>query len=257
MVLGLGLLALIAPTISGGQQVSIGSPSDAFTITRAVLRIFYPEVFGKGEQVAFSAEHPVDWDSWQDFSGIDFTVKRFSSGVSWNPTVDMKTGKLIAPPQNTIFLQGSTWMSPPGYLRRFYVHGELANTEQNHTVAKLIESHREWSDEEAGRALKNAGAVYGAQDRDKFERSLDVADLEKSLGLRIASVAELERQYGTTQPLPWIEFSGWSDPEHEGDFTGFEWTVWFEARLSDGSTRMYAFTFEPFHGKLTNIIQLP
>jgi hypothetical protein len=254
--LALGLGFIVAVAIEAGQRVPFGTSTNAFAVTQSVLKIFYPEAFGKERQVVFSAEHPVDSDAWGQFTDVSFTIKRFSSGTSWNVMIDGKTGKWIPPPQNTNFLEGHTRMTPRGDLWQLDFTGELAHSKRNEALAKLVESHPEWSDERAGRALKEAGALYGPADTDEFTRSLHLPDLEKSLGLRIASADDLRRSYGG-KTVRIIDFDGWSNPDHEGSFTGFDWVVRMQADLPGGRARNYAFAFEPFEGKLIGIFQFP
>jgi hypothetical protein len=252
LTLVLGVLA--GSAIGAAQRSPFGTSTNAFAVTHSVLKIFYPEVFGNGRQAVFSAEHAVDSDVWGQFIGIQFTIKRFSSDTSWNHLVDPKTGKLIPPPENVTFLEGETWVTPKGDLMRLTLQGDLANSKQNQAIAELVESHPEWSDEQAARALKSEGALYGPADMDDFTKSLHLPELEKSLGLRIVS-SENSNQ-SDALALPPIEFQGWLNPDHAGSFTGFAWVVRMEADFPDGHTRKYAFGFEPFQGKLTSIFQL-
>jgi hypothetical protein len=237
------------------QQLSFGTSTNAFSVTQSVLKVFYPEVFGKERYLLFSAEQPVDSEAWGEFTRVDFTIKRFSWNASWGVTIDGKTGKEIPPPVNTTFLKGQTLMTLRGDLSQLYFEGELAHSKENEAMGKLVESHREWSDERAGRALTEAGAVYGPAKRDIFKRSLPISELEKSLGLTIDSTDDSKLAGATT--LPSIEFEGWTNSAHDGSFTGFLWIVRMHTGLADGRARKYAFDFEPFKGKLIDIFQLP
>jgi hypothetical protein len=250
----LGVGFLVGATIGADQHVPFGTSTNAFAVTQSVLKAFYPEIFGKERHVVFSAGHPVDSDTWGQFTGFQFTVKRFSPEVSWGVMIDGKTGKVVPPPENTKFLEGQVWMFPQGDLRQLFFEGELAHSKENHAIEMLVESHREWSDERAGRALKEAGALYGPTDKDVFTRTLRLPDLEKSLGLTIISTENTKQ--ASAAILPSIEFEGWTNPGHVGSFTGFVWTVRMDAGLADGHARKYAFNFEPFEGKLVDIVQL-
>jgi hypothetical protein len=245
--LTLALGVLFASTIGASQPFS--SSTNVFAITQSVLRIFYPEVFGQGRQAIFSSEHPVDSNVWGDFSGTHFTVKRFSSDTSWNPLNDAKTGQLIAPPENTTFLEGQIWVAPRFGLMWLIIEGDLANAKQNTAIAALVESHPEWSDEQAADALKSAGALYGPADKSEFTKSLHLPELEKSLGLKLVSSENPE--------FPPIRFEGWTNPDHVGSFGRFAWAVRLQADFPGGRPRKYAFVFEPFHGKLTDIFKVP
>lgn len=252
--LTLMLAVLASSTIGAGQRSPFATSTNAFAVTQTVLKIFYPDVFGDKRQAVFSAEHPVDSDVWGEFTGFQFTIKRFSSETSWDILVDPKTGKEIAPPENTTFLEGSTWVTPKWGLMRLIIEGGLANSKQNQAVTKLVESHPEWSDEQAAGALKSAGALYGPADQNDFTKSLQLAKLEKSLGLKIVSPENSKHPDARTNPP--IRFQAWSNPDHVGSFVGFRWFVAMEADFRDGHTRKYSFSFEPFQGRLTGIVQL-
>jgi hypothetical protein len=219
------------------------------------LKAFYPEVYGKERYLLFSAEQPVDSETWEQFTRVDFTIKCFSWNASWGVAIDGETGKEIPPPENTTFLKGQARMWPHGDLRQLYFEGELAHSKENETIEKLVESHPEWSDEQAGRALTEAGALYGPANKDVFTRSLRLPELEKSLGLTILSADNTKGADAKTMRS--IEFEGWTNSQHDGSFTGFVWTVRMDAGLVGGRSRKYAFYFEPFEGKLIGIFQLP
>jgi hypothetical protein len=252
--LTLVLGVLVGSTIGAGQRSPFGAPTNAFTVTRTVLKIFYPEVFGNERQAVFSAEHPADSDVWGEFAGFRFTIKRFGSNRSFAPVADAKTGKMIAPPENTTFLEGSTWVTPEWGLMQLIIEGDLANSKRNQAIEKLVQSHPEWPDEQAAGALKSAGALYGPADESEFTKSLHLPELEKSLGLKIVSSENSKQPDARTNPP--IRFQGWSSPDHVGSFVGFVWFVGMEGDFRDGHTRKYSFKFEPFQGKLTGISQL-
>jgi hypothetical protein len=238
------------------QQTGYDKSSYPFTITRDILNFFYPEIFGKDRQVIFTAGQPVDSSPWGEFThGFDFKITHYGSERSCIVPLHLSPGTVIPQPETITCLKGQIWIGPQGEIVRFWADGELAHSQQNEAIGRLVELHREWSDEQAGRALKEAGALYGPADKDEFVRSLHLPYLEKSLGLTILSDEDLKQVYDRAVPL--IRFDGWSNPEHEGSFTGFDWVVLMKARLPDGSVGKYAFGFEPFEGKLTGINHLP
>jgi hypothetical protein len=103
-------------------------------------------------------------------------------------------------------------------------------------IRQLVELHPEWSEAEAIRALKQAGASYGPADKEEFVKSLHLQSTEKFLGrVKVQSV----------------EFSG-LNPVHTGNFAAgsLDWVVRMEANFPDNTTVTYSLTFEPFAGKL-------
>lgn len=238
LVLALGLwlfgitsVAVPSPPATGGKN--------AFTVTRDILKIFYPEAFGSGRYFNAYTGQPVDDEQWGEFRGLSFTISRFGPGVSWNQTHDASTGKTIPPPANEVVLKGTTWVGNNGELIQFSVSGDLAHSQQNDAIHNLIESHPEWSGEQEIHYLKDAGAKYGPADKQQFMSSLHLDKAEKILGpLRILL----------------IEFNN-ANSDHVGDFAAgaFQWAVQGEAQLPDGGHAKYAFGFEPLDGRLVSI----
>jgi hypothetical protein len=249
LIVAFGTLAL--SVIVAAQQSPFVTSTDPFAATQSVLKVFYPEVFAHGRQVFFSAEHPADLDVWGHLTSIQFTIKNFSADTSSEYGIDGKTGKHIHPPENITFLTGVTELTVHGDLDRLALDGKLANSEQNEALKKLVESHPQWSDERAARALKSAGALFGSKDENDLLKSLPLSELEKTLGLTVVSCEDCKNYFGL--PFRPISFSGWSNSKHQGDFVGFSWDIVMEAHSSDGRTKKYDFSFEPFRGKLVGI----
>jgi hypothetical protein len=233
--LALGLfLFLLTPK---SQSLAPAEPQNPFTVTREILQAFYPEIFSNGWYVNFSTGQPIDSSPWGQFWGSGFKVMRFSPGVSWNPTFDATTGKMRPTPENTEFLEGSTWIGNHGEILRLIVNGNLACSDKTETIRKLVESHPEWPETQAIQALKQAGARYGPAEKEQFVSSLHLENAEKVLG---------------RLKIKLVEFDGLSD-EHVGDFARLFWIVHAEGQFPDGSHRLYGFSFEPFEGKLIGL----
>lgn len=225
LIVAFGTLAL--SVIVAAQQSPFVTSTDTFAATQSVLKVFYPEIFGHGRQVFFSAEHPADLDVWGHLTSIQFTIKNFSADTSSEYAIDGKTGKHIHPPENITFLTGVAELTVHGDLDRLALHGELANSEQNEALRKLVESHPQWSDERASRALKSAGALFGSKDENDLLKSLPLSELEKTLGLTVVSCEDCKNYFGL--PFRPISFSGWSNSKHQGTFVGFSWDLVMEA----------------------------
>jgi hypothetical protein len=249
LIVAFGTLAL--SVIVAAQQSPFVTSTDTFSATQSVLKVFYPEVFGHGREVFFFAEHPADLDVWGHLTSIQFTIKNFSADTSSEYAIDGKTGKRIHPPENVTFLTGVIELTIHGDLDRLSLAGKLANSEQNEALRKLVDAHPQWSDEQAARALKSAGALFGSEDENDLLKSLPLSELENTLGLTVVRCDNCKNYFGL--PFRPISFMGWSNSEHRGNFTGFSWDVVMEARSSDGRTRRYDFSFEPFRGELVSI----
>ncbi len=225
-------------TLENAQMRPLSLGKNPFTMTQDLLKAFYPEAFGNKWQVNFSASQPVDDDVWGNFSGCEFEVKRFSSGVSFSPVWDESTHKFRTPPENTIFLEGSSWIGAHGEVIRFLAKGDLARSQQNESIRKLVESHPEWSEDRAIQALKEAGARYGPDAKQLFIDSLRLTHADIALG-------NLE--------INKAEFATLANPGHVGSFAELYWVVYADVKLPGGTQGQYAFEFEPFEGKLTGI----
>jgi hypothetical protein len=238
--LALGLFAF--GTISAPWQPPPSARQEnAFIVTLDILKAFYPEVFGKGWYFNVSTGHPVDDERgrWGEFSGFKFGIKRFPPTFPWNPTYDQSTAKMTEPPENTTFLEGRTRVGHDGEIISFLASGELARSQQNDAMHKLIDSHPERSEDQEIHTLKEAGAKYGPADKEQFMKSLHLEKSEKILGrLKILL----------------IEFNPPS-PDHVGNFAAgaFQWVIHAEAELPDGTHTKYALGFEPFDGRLIGI----
>jgi hypothetical protein len=233
-------ISLFAP-LARPQASPPANKKDTFDVARDILAASYPEIFGKNWYIGFSTGQLVDNNSWGQIYGFDFKVTRFGPGVSWNTTSDT-TGKIIAPPENSTFLQGSSWIDYRGQLRilRFVLDGDLACSRQNKALRDLVETHPEWSEEEAIRAMKQAGARYGPRDQEDFLKAIRLDRFEGLLG-------RLQTRL--------VAFQGLS-PDHLGNFASLFWVVQAESILPDGTHRKYGFRFEPFEGKLIGLSQI-
>lgn len=233
LIFGLSFFTLAAATPPVDKPNALG-------ITRDVLTIFYPEIFGSGRYVNISTGQPVDNESWDKIFDFQFKVTRFGPGVSWSPTYDAKTDKLFPTPENTIFLEGSSWIGYRGEIIRFLVDGDLAHSKQNEMFRNLVEAHPEWPEDQAINALKEAGARYGPAEKQPFIHSLHFEKADKVLGRLTIKL---------------VQFDGLS-ADHVGNFASLLWIVHVEGQLPDGTHHTYGLTFEPFEGKLTGLSQI-
>ena len=231
---------LLIACVASAQDLRDCKQRDAFLFVHDSLEAFYPETFGKDRYVSLLTGHPVD-SPWSEVYGVKFEIKRFGPGVSFNPTFDAKTGKPIPAPENATFLEGSFWFDETGGIKRVLFDGNDAHSKQNEEIRKLIDSHPEWSEVEALKALKQAGAAYGPTERDHF---LQVAQLE-NLG-RILGKHKVQS----------AEFHTLLNPEHEGNFAELYWQVNVDVQLPNGSAVAYVLSFEPFKGKLVSILRM-
>ncbi len=241
------LASLVILFFTSWSAISAGQTSDnqdtIFVRAHAFLRTFYPELLGKDLLLNLHATQSID-HTWRQSGGIRFDVKLYDplSERMLNPPVDGKTGKQLSPPDNTVLLEGLFTFNQEGRLEHMFAAGDVVHSKQNDAIRKLVESHPEWSEDEAVGALKKAGARYGPADRDQFLQAIHLERFARSLGrLKI----EL------------VEFNELS-PDHTGSFAAaaFNWTVKAEGRAPNRTHCRYSLGFEPFGGKLISVSRM-
>jgi hypothetical protein len=123
--------------------------------------------------------------------------------VLGNTTIDLATGKRFIR-EARITMEGFFQLAPSGQIERIYVwNSKLVQSEQNEKLHEIVQSHPEWSETDACKALKDAGALFGPNDQEAFLKSIHLDEFEKLLGsLRVASAS----------------FNGFANPDHAGDF---------------------------------------
>jgi hypothetical protein len=230
---------VLAPWLLQSQALTPKNQEPVLTRARDFLQVLYPEFFGRNLFLNVSITQGID-DSWRQVNAIGFDVMRYNplSERMLNPPVDPKTGKRLAPPENTL-LRGQVWFNREGWLHQFEASGEAVRDKQNQEVHQLIESHPEWSEAEALKALKQAGAQYGPQEKDQFLQAIHLEKLEPFMGHLEIKAAEFE---GLTEP-------------HQGNFAVLSWRVELEAGLPSGKRSIYILWFEPFEGRLVGAIE--
>lgn len=231
------ILCLVAWPASSGAQVS-NKQVTVLTKTRDFLKVAYPELFGKGMFLRLETSQGID-DPWRTIYGIRFLVLRFDplSERMLNPPFDPKTGKRLSPPENFVF-NGTIRFDPEGHLHQFSACAcDFVHDKENQAIAKLVESHPEWSEAQAIAVLEKAGARYGPDNKDEFVKAIGLERYEPFLGHFTVKSAE---------------FAAFTGP-HEGNFASLEWWVELDVGSSNGAQPPYTLIFEPFSGKLTEV----
>jgi hypothetical protein len=225
------------PGISRAQNLN--DQDTILTRARDFLQAFYPELFGKDLLLNLYTSQSID-HSWRQIYGIRFDVKPYDpqSERMRNPPFDARSGKRLPAPDNSALLEGLIWFNQGGWLHEMGVGGPIVHAEQNETIHKLVESHPEWSEVQACEALKEAGAHYGPGDKKELIKRIQLEKLERFLG------------HCTVKS---VEFHGLGE-SHEGNFADLYWSVELEVDSPNGGHSSYSLIFEPFDGKLTQII---
>jgi hypothetical protein len=114
---------------------------------------------------------------------------------------------------------------------------ERPEADQVEMNLRELSPQHEWTDAQAVAELKKSGAVYTSAEKDKFLKTLPLAELEKLFGKITVVSAEFKI-------LRDIDLS-----THEY----FEWLVVIRTKQTDGTQLTYKMIFEPFKGVLTNM----
>jgi hypothetical protein len=187
------------------------------------------------------------------YSSFDVTLTRMRR-------LDMQIG--VAPP-GTIFGIVGGYIGPnppkdfkpgPAYAKQFLITNFIFNKserissfvaggpeaerpEADQVEMNLRELSPEFTDAQADTELKKAGAMYVSTDKEKFLKSLPIAELEKLFGKLTVVSGEFK-----------ILRDG--DPGPTGHA---EWLVVIRAKQTGGTQLTYRMVFEPFKGALTNM----
>jgi hypothetical protein len=209
------------------------------TFVHDFLKAFYPELITKGHRLKLSVLHPAD-DSWQEISGVYFTVLP-ENPPDFGFRGYSSEGRPISedrPDPKIILLDGSVWLPPLEHGSRIQqVVSTGVHTQKLDDLLKLFKSHPEWSNEQLVDVLKKRGARFGPDQKQALLDSVPWEKAEKFLGtLKVTDT--------------WFRLP---NEERVGSFEAatLYWDVRADAQFSDGTSGKYAFSFEPFEGKLT------
>ena len=232
-------LAIFASTPVLSQESTLGNQNTVLTFVHDFLQAFYPEVVGKGLRLTLSVAHPMDV-SWKEISGVYFRLTPLAPSLP--SLVDPEQRAKAEGPVNPTLLGGFFWLHPRERVRieQMVASSEIVHEKELNAVRVLVESHPEWPDDRAIRALKEAGARYGPADKEKFIASLHFERAEQFLG-RLS--------------IKLVEFEGVSS-DHVGNFARFIWIVHAVGEFPDGTRQTYGLSFEPFEGKLTGLSEI-
>jgi hypothetical protein len=234
------MLYIVATPSASSQQNPPIHQVTVLTFVHDFLEVFYPELISKGHRLKLSVSLPAD-SSGREIAGVYFTVTAEPPRPQNGQFVPE-----VRPDPNTVLLDGNIWLPPLEHgsrVQQVLTSSESANEQKLTAFRNLVESHPEWSDEQAISALKQAGARFGPNDKDAFLCTLPLDKMERFLGhLKVTSVEFSHLQSGV---------------EHNRTLGRLDWSVHAKAQFSDGTSSDYQLVFEPFQGKLTMLSRDP
>src|ERR1700682_531213 len=185
--LKLGVVAALAfsAASSSATQESVGCANPTYEAQR-FLQALYPETKEKGFTVLYSVGGTYD-PAWTYLPRLEVNLLE----TNYTPSVQLlmgKQGRKYGPlyPILTVYF----YFDKNGGIEEVSIAGDsLANDVKNARVVQILEARRSWSVTQIVRALKEAGAKYGPEDKESFLASLPIKDLESFLGnLTVKSV---------------------------------------------------------------------
>jgi hypothetical protein len=224
-------------TRPGATQEPVRCPNPGYEAQR-IVQTLYPETRGKGYAVLFSVGGTYD-RAWKNLPRLELAILETNS----TPSIELllgEKGRKYKPLDPELI--ASFGFDKDGRIESVTIHGDaLANDKKDKQISELVNTHRNWSDAQVVRALKEAGAKYGPEDKDSFLASLPLKDLEEFLGKLTIKSAEFQLRHDQPGgPIPEL----W-------------WTVEAESRSTGGKTQIFTLILEPFAGKLNHIIRAP
>jgi hypothetical protein len=226
LALGAALLSVLGTCGSADEA----RPDDYVTRAMQLLRALYPGLHGV---------HAIIFDE------TDFLNRSPQHPDAINPLAISLCKSHVEPwdpPKASDPVLGArfTFDSRTNLLRLLWISGPVVNGRLNNLILDL-NHHPDWSDTQVVKALKDAGAKYGPDDREAFLRSLPLKTLEPFTGhLDVVSA-----DFGVRLPA--------SLDEEESGFD-LTWAVEAKWRSRDGHLEAdYFLLFEPFDGALMNL----
>jgi hypothetical protein len=160
------LFAIAVPTAFSQENLLIAQDT-VLTFVHDFLQVFYPELISRGHRLKLSVMHPAD-SSWREMVGVYFTVMP-ESPPDYEPS-HCQNGKFIPEVRsdpNSVLLDGNIWLPLLEHGSRVQLvltSPDSANEQKLTAFRNLVESHPEWSDEQAiiapqasGRSLRTEG----------------------------------------------------------------------------------------------------
>jgi hypothetical protein len=205
---------------------------------QSFLQALYPETQDKRYSVLFSVGGTYDV-KWTRLPRLEVNIL----DTDFTPSVQLfmgKEGEKNNPlyPLITAYFDFDT----ESQLEGVSISGEsLVNAARNSQISQSVNAHRNWTDSQIARALKDAAAKYGPEDKSKFIRALPLRELTPFLGPLTIKSVEFQMRHGQTG----------------GALAELFWVVEGVASRTNGQLHNYMLCFEPFDGKLTSLRRIP
>lgn len=240
------LLGLALISCPEGGMLTLGGRSgqvprqEPEQLLQRVLQASYPELGGRHAFLEITCRQPLDYP-WEWGASGDFGFRVKTGWAERQGDQDRPEGQGNVGASQTL-LEGYFLFGPEGRIKQLWIgEAELANSKANTALRSLVESHPEWADSDALKALREAGAKFGPESKDELLRIPTLKSLGVALGALEAASAEFEVM---------------REP-HSGNFALLDWRVSFEKPGASAHDVSYVATFEPFAGRLVFLSKYP
>ena len=228
----IGILTFVILCCSGSAVLGRTSNAcdDTYTSAIRLMRVFYPELSGKGTMMDIETRYPFDADGpllsfYVQVSASDQS-ERIVAAPYPNPSSAERVGQL------------SAHFQFDGRDRRIFslfVSGSFVQDEKQEGLTKIIDEHPDWTEAQMTDALSAAGAKFGPNQKEALLARFPFTELESILG---------KIEMGATQ----FTFRGNTEPPF---YAVMNWSIRFRA-TKDGRIDEYAVSAEPFDGKVVS-----
>lgn len=215
---------------------------DRVSTSKALIRAMYPGLVGRGLSVSIR-----DWSSldlpeslnWFELQistprreAVPHSHARMPDDPSNNARSPAQPALSLAPDEGGKVVLGTRFVYQGAEnLPDEYLTGSF-DSEKSKNLSLLLNTHHDWSDEKCNEASQEAGAQFGAGDRDKLLKKFPVQEFSKILGpSRVKKINYLA--------------------------CGTLWVVTLQVRPPGRKELTYYFSIEPFEGRVTGFNRAP
>jgi hypothetical protein len=228
--------------VTSGFTFEQGSPSQSAAAKSGVgeaqefLRSLFPELLAKKYVMTVEASGAFDLDLSR------LPVFSVYVGRSERGHKDMLAN---VPAENSVvedmpILTGLFEFGRDAVLDEVNIHSpEIVADNKNENLRRLVDAHRDWSDDRVKKALKDAGAKYGPENRELLLQSIPLKALEPFTGTLQIESTEFRLRDQQLSPRDTLAIFGWM--------------VDAVSVAPNGRRTHWSLYFEPFGGRLTDL----
>lgn len=204
-----------------------------YAAAKAILKALYPEIADRNFVITVRDTASLDDERGMTDFSIALQERTFRDAAKTEVSLkDYLGAKFFFPAYKD------------GRVYQLSVGGPFVNESKLEGLRKLVDSHREWSDEQVVSALETAGARLGPSEKEAFSATLPLKLLEPFLGkLTVLSVDFRLRDR--------------SEMKNDAPAAELYWAVYVEARYPGRKLLRYYLAFEPFEGRLISLGRTP